>query len=391
MRLRALHLADLNDPDLLRELVEAPESEALERKRTAEPLTLAKVVSGFANAHGGWLLLGVDDDGAIVGWEAPGRSHVRDWLRDLLDNHLDPLPHFDAQVFVHEGTPIAAVWIPRSSAAPHFMDATGEVFERRNGQTRRALAHRVRELMTRGQDLQVEVAGARLDDRNKAFDLAVALNAPRVGSAMPARTLESIVRVSLLEPIEQFEEWVHTSEALARSEGFAREAASALNDRGGWFDSRVSAQARTTVGGHVASASWDGHILKELTVAWDRTGLGGVRYAESRPDDSGVFYLLSDHVRDRWLVTALGYLFGSLEQAGVVGPALLRWDLYGIRGADVTTVRDGNIVAAQGVIPPHYQNAVLLDLDVEIGAATAEHVARRLWSELERLAGCQRF
>ncbi len=84
----------------------------------------------------------------------------------------------------------------------------------------------------------------------------------------------------------------------------------------------------------------------------------GCRFAGSRPDDSGVYYLLSNDVRDRWLRTSLDYLLTSLEDAATFGPAILRWDLYGIRGADVTTLRDGNVVAARGAIPAHYNNAV---------------------------------
>ena len=94
-------------------------------------------------------------------------------------------------------------------------------------------------------------------------------------------------------------------------------------------------------------------------------------------------------MRDRWLVPALEYLFESLGEAEAFGPAAVRWDLYGVRGADVTTVRDGNVVAAQGVIPPHYDNMVAVDAEVDVGVSSPNEVASTLWTALERLAGAQ--
>ncbi len=242
----------------------------------------------------------------------------------------------------------------------------------------------------RGDDAR-ERALARLNDRQAAVDAAVALHAPRESNAMQARALASIVRVSLLETSEGFSSWVHTTEALRASEEFVRTAAQEMNDRGlDWFEPPRPQAARTTAGGHVAAASWDGRILKEVGIAWDRGGIGGVRFAGSRPDDSGVYYLLSVEARDGWVRTAVRYLLTSFLQAGAFGPAVVRWDLYGIRGADVKTLRDGNVVAAQGVIPQHYNNMVALDTDIDLGETTAENAATDLWQQLERLAGAQR-
>ena len=378
-------VADLKDPDVLRALLSCPESDVVERKRAADVATLAKVVSALANTNGGWLLLGVDDDGALVGWHPNGRAHPRDWLRDVLDNALDPVPHFEAELFDVDGTTIGIVRVPRSSAAPHFIEASGEVFERRNAQTKRATSRQVRQLMLRGSE-GTDVALARLDDRKIAPDLTIALDAPRQSTSMHARALASIIRVSLVETSDGFRDWVHSTEAFARSRTFVWSAARAMNDRD-WCAPPQPAPARTTAGGHIAAAEWDGRILREINVAWDRVGLGGVRLAGERPDDSGIFYLLSNEVRDRWLVTGLEYIFGALDEAGALGLAVLRWDLYGIRGADVTTVRDRNVVAAQGVIPSHYNNMIKLDTQVDIGVTGASEAADQLWRLLELLSG----
>lgn len=382
-------VADLKDPEMLRDLLASPESHVVERKRAADVATLAKVVSAFANTNGGWLLLGVNDDGTLAGWHPKGNAHPRDWLRDVLDNAVDPLPHFESELFEVDGTTIGIVRVPRSSAAPHFIDATGEVFERRNAQTKRAKSAQVRQMTLRGGQGS-DVAIARLDNRKTALDLSVAIDAPRESTSMHPRALASIVRVSLVETSDGFRDWVHSAEAFARSHAFVWSAARAMNDRD-WCAPPQPPPARTTAGGHIAAAEWDGRMLREVNVAWDRVGLGGVRFAGERPDDSGIFYLLSNEVRDRWLVIGLEYIFDTLDEAGAFGPAVLRWDLYGIRGADVTTVRDRNVVAAQGVIPPHYDNRIVIDIEVDIGAGAASDVASQLWQQLERLSGAEQY
>jgi hypothetical protein len=389
MRLLSTRLSDLEDPKVLQALLASPESDFVERKRTADNSTLGKVVSAFANTNGGWLLLGVNDDGSLAGWRPQGRAHMRDWLRDVLDNVLDPLPYFEADVFEPHGAWIGVVRVPRSTASPHFIKTTGEVYERRNGQTRRASTSRVREMMRRGGEGRDD-ALTRLDDRTAALDVAVALDAPRESTAMHAQAIASIVRVSLVETSDSFRDWVHSREALDGSHEFVRSTARALNDHD-WCTPPRPAPARTTVGGHVAGAEWDGRILNKVAIGWDRVGIGGVQLAGERPDDSGIFSMLSHQVRDQWLVTALEYLFSCLNESSAFGLAVLRWNLYGTHGADVTTVRDRNTVAAQGFIPPHYDNMVSIDMDVDVGAASAPDVANDLWQQLERLSGAQHF
>lgn len=113
-----------------------------------------------------------------------------------------------------------------------------------------------------------------------------------------------------------------------------------------------------------------------MHVAWDKRGLGGVRVAGERPDDSGVYYLLSAEARDRWLSFALAYLLDFLEQADAFGPVLVRWDLYGVRDADVTTTRpNSNVVEASGQISSHHGNAVALQVEAEVGGASPEELA----------------
>jgi hypothetical protein len=391
MRLSGLRLTDLSDQTVLRELVGEPEGERLERKREADAPTLVKAISGMANANGGWLLLGIEDDGSLYKLAPKGRAHLRDWLRDKLDGRLDPMPSFAAELFVLDGTTIGVVQVPRSSQAPHFVEQTGEVWERRNGQTRRASPQRVQEMMKRASGQDRTAAMTRLDDRFVCRDVAERLDAPRAGTAMHGRALASIVRISLLETSEPLAGWVHSDEALKTTDAFLVGAAQTLNGRGlDWFEPPRVDRSRTTAGGHVGSAKWDGRILGEVAAGFDGAGLAGVRFAGQRPDDSGIYYLLSNEVRDQWVEVALAFLLRGLEHAGAFGPAIVRWDLHGVRAADVTTVRDDRVVLAQGVIPQRHHNMVAIDIDVDLGATAPNEAAAELWRRLERLAGSRR-
>ncbi len=388
MHLSSLRFASLHDSNVLRGLLGQPESDWVERKRTADAYTLAKAVTGFANAEGGWLLLGVDDDGQLPGWQSKGNAHPRDWLRDVLDNEVLEVPAFEADVFDVDGTQVGVVRVPRSVLAPHWL-GSGEVWERRNGQTRRASGERIRQLTLRGGGDR-EAAQARLDSVVSP-DVRAALDAPREDLAMPARAMASVLRVSLLDPREAFTDWVHDPEALRVSDAFVQTAAADLNDRS-WTTPPAPAPARTTAGGHITTADWDGRHLREVHVAWDKRGIGGVRLAGERPDASGVYYLLSAEARDRWLRVALAYLLDFLEQADAFGPVLVRWDLYGVRDADVTTTRsNSNSVEASGQIPSDHGNAVAVAAEAVVGEVAAEDLAALLWRELERLAGAQRY
>lgn len=391
MRLGGLALTDLSDPATLREFIREPEGDRLERKREADTPTLVKAISGLANAAGGWLLLGVNDDGSLHGWQPKGRAQARDWLRDKLEGRLDPEPAFAAELFELDGVSVGVVHVPRSAQAPHYVEATGEVWERRNGQTRRASAQRVRQMLERGSGEPRAKALARLDSRDACPDAAEILDAPRQTTAMHQRALASIIRVSVLETLEPLSDWVHRDEALEQTDTFLASAAEALNDRGlDWFDPPHVRRAHTTAGGHVGSAMWDGRILREVAVAFEGAGLAGVRFGGQRPDDSGIYYLISLDTRDRWLQTALEFLLGSLERAGAYGPSVMRWDLYGIHSAAVMTVREDHVVLAQGIIPDHYNNILSIDVDVDVGATGAQEAAAELWRRLERLAGSRR-
>lgn len=68
----------------------APESRYLEYKRTASNKNLPKEAVAFANHHGGKIMIGVDDDGTVVGVEEQTVEDVANIIRDGCVPPLNP-------------------------------------------------------------------------------------------------------------------------------------------------------------------------------------------------------------------------------------------------------------------------------------------------------------
>src|SRR3712207_545668 len=116
--IRRLTLSDLT-PEQLRELIDHGEDLLVERKRTIpDAPKLGAAAASFANTLGGWLLIGVADDGVVHAWEKPERTDLQSHLGSLLRAQVDPLPPFVADMREHDGKPIGVVRIFPALHAP---------------------------------------------------------------------------------------------------------------------------------------------------------------------------------------------------------------------------------------------------------------------------------
>jgi hypothetical protein len=127
-------LADLT-PDGLAALIGHGEDDLVERKREPPAGTkFGAAVASFANTLGGWVLLGVSDDGTVHGWEAtPQKTDLQSHLSNLLRSQVDPLPPFVAGYHEHEGTRIVVMRVFESSDVPHVERGTGAIYVRSSG------------------------------------------------------------------------------------------------------------------------------------------------------------------------------------------------------------------------------------------------------------------
>lgn len=124
-------LADLTE-DGLAALIGHGEDDLVERKRQPPSGTkFGAAVASFANTLGGWILLGVDDDGSVSGWKIdPPKTDLQSHLANLLSGQVDPVPPFVATYREREGRTIAVMRVFESSDVPHVERGTGAIYVR---------------------------------------------------------------------------------------------------------------------------------------------------------------------------------------------------------------------------------------------------------------------
>ncbi|GIK83202.1 MAG: hypothetical protein BroJett024_43070 [Alphaproteobacteria bacterium] len=128
--LRRLSLAGI-DEATLRQLVDHGESLYVDRKlELPEPPKFGAAAGAFANTLGGILLLGVRNDGAVVGWKKPERLDLQSHLGQVLRAEVDPLPPFIADMRELDGKPIGVVRVFESEDRPHVTRGTGAIYMR---------------------------------------------------------------------------------------------------------------------------------------------------------------------------------------------------------------------------------------------------------------------
>lgn len=117
-------------PQKLKELISKGESSTLEFKRkSTTPEKFAKEISALANTKGGWLLVGVDDDGKIVGVHSE-KSEIS-VVETSCEFFIDPPVAYEIEVIQVKRKEVVAVYIPESTVKPHHI----EVFDTKNNKT----------------------------------------------------------------------------------------------------------------------------------------------------------------------------------------------------------------------------------------------------------------
>jgi predicted HTH transcriptional regulator len=102
----------------LREIIELGESDTLEFKRKFSDFEkIAREMIALANTRGGLLLIGVDDDGSIVG-VASEKSEI-ELLTTAAEIYCEPPVETDIEVIDIDGVDIIVVTIPESRNKPH--------------------------------------------------------------------------------------------------------------------------------------------------------------------------------------------------------------------------------------------------------------------------------
>ena len=110
----------MNRKELL-ELISKGESSTLEFKRKISSYQkIAKEISAFANTIGGYLLIGVDDDGSIVGVQSEKGDTYQ--IATACEFYIDPPLDPDIDITGINGKDIIIVYIHESRNKPHKLN-----------------------------------------------------------------------------------------------------------------------------------------------------------------------------------------------------------------------------------------------------------------------------
>lgn len=195
----------------LEQLVQKGEGLHLEFKRKLpEPWKLAREAVALANTQGGWLLLGVDDSGEIIG--------VKDYLEVLetfpvwMERYTRPLIPFSLQtVAMSRKRAVVAVRIQKSVQKPHLLlespeDKKGTALiriEDRSATASTEVYHILR-FEGRNHDLKVELGEKeqsllRYLENHEYIGLETFSKIAHISRYVASRTLVHLVRANVLQ------------------------------------------------------------------------------------------------------------------------------------------------------------------------------------------------
>lgn len=311
--IRRLALSDVNE-DVLRELVEHGEDVLVERKRQLpDPPKFGAAAASLANTLGGWILLGVDDDRNVVGYEPPRGTDAQSHLASVLRNEVDPLPPFVAEPRQLDGKSIVAIRVFESADAPHIVRGTGAVYVRTSKgkepiddhQTLLALAHR-------GEEAEVR-ARQRLDS------LPLVAHATPLGISAGGSYARAVVRAAPFTVTPQFTEWPISKQGASLCLQLVDELV--LGDEPPLLESaaRGAIARKMQLKPSPTAADWAG------IVAADSGGVIATRFVQQLEPMS---QLSLDQLRAAILRPQLNTIAAMLEQSEAIGRAALDVRVY---------------------------------------------------------------
>ena len=120
---------------------------ALEQRK---PKSWLKSISAFANAIGGTLFFGVDNDKNIIGIENP--QQTSDFISEAINTRIKPTPTYALTPFEENGKVILAVKVYSGTATPYYYEADGvkEAYIRSGNESIVAPNHILNELILKG-------------------------------------------------------------------------------------------------------------------------------------------------------------------------------------------------------------------------------------------------
>jgi ATP-dependent DNA helicase RecG len=135
----------------IKEIIKAGESEQLEFKTSVRNDAIGKVVCSFLNGEGGQVLIGVDDNGEIVGIN--NAETISTQLQKYLTKEIVPEVPVSVSVEKYKDKEILSVKVWAGSKQPYVFD--GGIFYRRDSNTVKASSKEISELIHKREQSQI--------------------------------------------------------------------------------------------------------------------------------------------------------------------------------------------------------------------------------------------
>ena len=168
---------------LIKDIIKTGESEQLEFKVSVRNETIGKVVCSFLNGIGGQILIGVDDNGKIIGIKKA--ENISAQLQSYLSKEVVPEAPVTVSVEQYQEKEILSVKVWAGSKQPYVFD--GSIFYRKGSQTVKASSKDISELIHNREQAQIHwerqiVLNAELDDLDlEEINLTIEASIKNVG------------------------------------------------------------------------------------------------------------------------------------------------------------------------------------------------------------------
>ncbi len=135
-----------------------------------------KTVSGFANAEGGFLYIGVEDkSGKLIGFDRKEVDNERNYFNNQVNQHIVPVPPMKISFIPYENNGkelfVIKIEIMESSLKPVFLKYKGilGIYMRREGFTNGATVEEVIDMATKSKQSQYDMLVSDLDYKKADF------------------------------------------------------------------------------------------------------------------------------------------------------------------------------------------------------------------------------
>jgi ATP-dependent DNA helicase RecG len=95
------------------------ESKYVEYKKTYTK-TLLKTVSAYANYHDGWILIGLDDQGNIIGLDDAEEMRLN--VENAINDALEPIPYYEMETEWIDGKSIVLLKVYKGEHTPYSVN-----------------------------------------------------------------------------------------------------------------------------------------------------------------------------------------------------------------------------------------------------------------------------